>query len=295
MKRATPFTQDERRLLLSFLFFAIAWPVFSTFMNTFLWRTSQNVFTLIAFNVGIFAGLPLGFLLNFALLKRFRYTTLFLVGCVLQGVGPLLLTLIHPTSFAVIGALGACLGIPMGVYWGNRNLVTSGANNRRHRMAFLSMESVLNMLVGITVPVLIGMYLVNITSNVELGYLIITIVSFGILIIAGVLVGSITLKLPVLHLTSPWVKDVSVGWKSLRGLTFLDGAITASESILALLMIFTFLGMEDAVGSVRSGVAIIAAMMMYRFGSRIQRKDYVRVMMLTITLIGGGSVRSEER
>src|SRR3989339_514653 len=98
MRFYSSFSANERRLLLSFLFFIIAWPVFSVFTNTFLWRHSQDIFTVIVFNLGLYLGLPLGFLINSALLHRFPSKTLFFFGCILQGIGPLLLTLINPSS-----------------------------------------------------------------------------------------------------------------------------------------------------------------------------------------------------
>jgi len=141
MRLYSSFSSNERRLLLSFLFFIIAWPVFGVFANTFLWRHSQDILTVIVFNLGLYLGLPLGFFINSALLHHFPSKTLFFFGCILQGVGPLLLTLINPSSYIIIAILGACLGLPMGLYWGNRNLMTLRITEGQHRMHFLSMES----------------------------------------------------------------------------------------------------------------------------------------------------------
>ena len=289
MRLYSSFSSNERRLLLSFLFFIIAWPVFGVFANTFLWRHSQDILTVIVFNLGLYLGLPLGFFINSALLHHFPSKTLFFFGCILQGVGPLLLTLINPSSYIIIAILGACLGLPMGLYWGNRNLMTLRITEGQHRMHFLSMESFQNTAVGTIIPILVGIYLVSFSGGTSMRYLIVTVLAFTFLLIAGALIASLEIKIPHVKLSSAWITHASAFWNRLRWFEFFDGVITANEGLLSLMMVLVFLGMEDAVGGTKSGVAILAAIMMYFFGKRIRTKDYTRVIQLSLLLIGGSA------
>jgi YQGE family putative transporter len=283
-------SRNERRLLLSFLLFIVAWPVFGTFTSTFLWRESQNFSTIMVFQIGLYTGLPLGFLLNSVLLHRFASKKIFFFGCILQGVGPLLLTLLHPSSLITILLLGACLGFPMGLYWGNRNLLTLCATEGKPRMYFLSRESSQNYLAEITIPILIGLFIARDGGEVSDRYLLVTILAFGLLLLASMISTTINLKIPRPRLPSLWITNASSLWNRLRQFEFLDGIITASEGALSLLIILTLLGLEDAVGGARSGIALLAAAMMFLFGRYVRPKDYMRMLFFSFLAIGISSL-----
>lgn len=156
-------------------------------------------------------------------------------------------------------------------------------------MAFLSAESVQNMLAGIVVPVLIGTYLAKMAEHTVSAYVLITALAFGLLLVAGWLAVSTTIEVPHARVATAWITKASTAWNQLRAFEFLDGAITMTESILSLMMILTFLGMEDAVGSTKSSMAIVAAVVMYLFGKRLKSEQYRRVLLVSFLVIGSSA------
>ena len=57
-------TNDVRRLLVSYYLYLIAYPLFGIFTNAYLWRQSENLTTLVIYNLIYCFGLPLGFYIN---------------------------------------------------------------------------------------------------------------------------------------------------------------------------------------------------------------------------------------
>lgn len=282
---------NERKLLTSFLFFALAWPIFGTFMNTFLWRGSHDPILLAIFNIGIYIGLPLGFRINAKLLQTVRPNILFFVGCVLQGIAPLLLTLFSPSSPIVITALGCMFGVTLGLYWGSRNLATLRATEGRRRVTFLSLESVQNTLTGVFMPLIIGFSIASATNNIHLAYILLVIIGLVLLSVAGILVLRITDQQVPYCATEFCPIRVTPTWNHLRIFEMLNGAIASNESIISLLMILAFFGLEDAVGATKSTIAIFTAVIMFLLGKRLQKKQYpVVITIAAILLIGSAGI-----
>lgn len=290
MSSTASLSRNERRILLSFLLFIVAWPIFSTFTNTFLWRTSGSPVDIAAYNVGMYVGVPLGFFVNSGLLHRFGWKTLFFAGCLLQGIAPLLLTIVSPTSMPAIAAFGLFLGLPMGLYWGNRNLITLCATERCDRLRFLSVEATQNTVAGIVAPLLIGHYLAAQPGGVAGAYVALMLVGFAVLAVAGALVRAAEVEVPHVRASPRWIGDASALWNRQRWFEFLSGAMTVNESTVSLLVTLAFLGLEDAVGSTKSGVAILAAAAMALVGRKIPESRSRAVLWLAFALIGGSAV-----
>ncbi|MEI6511158.1 MAG: MFS transporter [Candidatus Uhrbacteria bacterium] len=282
-------SKNERWLLFSYLLFVLASPIFSTFTNTFLWRHSHDPVQLAVYNIGMYAGVPLGFLLAETMLRRWRYKRLFFLGSVLQGVIPLVITIVRPSSFGLVALLGALFGIPMGLYWANRNLITLRATEGRHRLSFLSVESAQNIAAGIVAPFLIGLFLASHAANIGLAYVVLMTAGLLMLLVAGAAVATTDVDPMFQRIGTLLVPDPSARWKRQRWFEFVGGIQTVYESVLSLLVILTLLGQEASVGSVKSGVAILAAAAMFLVGKKIPERLYGRVFLIAFALIGGTS------
>ncbi len=289
MDETTRLSTNERHLLFSYLLFVLAQPIFSTFTNTFLWRHSHDPVELAVYNIGMYAGVPLGFLLAAKLLRRWGYKRLFFLGSVLQGVVPLVITLYRPSSFPTVALLGVFFGIPMGLYWANRNLITLRATEGRHRLSFLSVESAQNITAGIVAPFFIGLFLESHVANIGLAYVVLMTAGLVMLLVAGAFVALTDVDPMFQRITTLAVPNPSVRWKRQRWLEFVGGVQTVNESVLSLLVILTFLGLEASVGTTKSGVAVLAAAAMFLVGKKIPERLYGRVFAVAFGLIGGSS------
>lgn len=289
MEETQSLSKNERRLLFSYLLFVLASPIFSTFTNTFLWRHSHDPVELAVYNIGMYAGVPLGFLLAAKLLRHWGYKRLFFLGSVLQGVVPLVITLYRPSSFSTVALLGLLFGIPMGLYWANRNLITLRATEGRHRLTFLSVESAQNIAAGIVAPFFIGLFLESHVANIGLAYVVLMTAGLLMLLVAGAFVATTNVDPMFQRMTTLTVPEPSLRWKRQRWLEVVGGMQTANESVLSLLVILTFLGLEASVGTTKSGVAALAVAAMYLVGKKIPERLYGRVFGVAFALIGGSS------
>ncbi len=237
----------------------------------------------------MYAGVPLGFLLAATLLDRWKYKRLYFVGSVLQGIVPLAIVTFRPSSIGIVALFGVFFGIPMGLYWANRNLITLRATEGREHLAFLSAESAQQTVVGIVAPLLIGLYLASNAANIGAAYVTLMSLGFVMLAVAGAFVANTDIDPLYEKISTATVPNPSALWKRQRWFEFVGGMMTVSESMISLLVILTLIGMEGSVGTTKSGVAVLAAAAMALFGRKIPERLYGRVHLLSFALIGGSA------
>ncbi|MFA5945376.1 MAG: hypothetical protein WC802_00500 [Patescibacteria group bacterium] len=281
---------DQRQLLLSSALFGLAQPMITVFSNTYLWRQSHSPVTLAVFGIGQYAGLCFGFLLNGFGLQRFRPTTLFLAGCLLQGVVPVLLVSAGVNAAIFAPLFGFALGSAGGFYWGNRNLLTSALTNSVQRFKYISLESTFGLASSVLAPVLIGWFLVFGEHTglyaAQSAYEVTAVVGFFLLAVAGWCVSRIH------HAFEPlkklFIEKRSSRWQKMRLLDYVNGFTDGFERVIPLVILLLFLGKEDSVGTVQSVAAILSMLGMYIAGKKVKHKDHARIVGMWTLVTGAG-------
>ena len=279
-------SSDQRRLLTGYFLYGLAHPMIITFMNTYLWRASGDPVDLALYNMCWYAGLPFGFLLNGRLLKIFPTQKLFLLGCAFLGLGPLLLVAIGQSAAQYSWAFGLIVGISGGFFWGNRNYLTSRNTTSENRFSFISLESTLGAVSSIIAPLIIGWFLVLGDRfnwySIAHAYEIMSVLGWCLIIFVGYLISQVKVKpIKLNHLT---VQNPSALWNRLRRLEMLSGFIDGLSAIFPALIVLTFIGQEESVGTIQSISAGIAAVLMYNLGKRVKHKDHPRVFAVWVTI-----------
>ncbi len=281
----------QRRLLSSFFLFGLAAPMVVVYANTFLWRQSQDVVVLALFNIGSYTGISLGFLFNAYLLRFFESGKLYALGCLLQGLVPMILVALGEQSATFVLPLGLILGIAQGFFWGNRNALTSLFTKGPQRYQFISVETALGILAGVISPLLIGWFIAFgetlPTYTVTQAYQITSVVGFLLLLISGLLAWSFAMEpFAPNHL---FLNKVSSLWKRERLTEVVNGIASGIESVLPLVIILLFLGEEEAVGSVKALTAILSAVVIYAIGKRVRHNHHTLLFSFWIlfNLVGG--------
>ncbi len=278
------FPSSQKRLLASFFFYALAAPVVTIFNNTFVWRQTQNPIDIALYNLGIFSGIALGFYFNLFWRRYFSSSKLYAFGCLLQGLAPILLIFFQPQNGITIGLAGLFLGVAMGFFWANRNTLTSEATVGPHRFVFVSVETVMNSLIGIFMPILVGTFLVLGEKagwySVQTSYEIIGLGSFCFLLVAGFITWRSSFSAERLRHLRLFIQNPTSLWKKLRFMEVISGFVHGFEVLLPLLFILTFLGLEDTVGIVKSATAIVAALCMYVLGKMVRHKDHAKLLFV---------------
>ena len=282
---------EQRRLLTSFFLYGLASPMVVVYANTFLWRQSADVVVLAIFNIGNYAGISLGFLFNAYLLRFFESGKLYVLGCLLQGVVPVLMVAMEAQANTYALGLGLLLGVAQGFFWANRNALTSKFTQGSHRYRFISVETALGILAGVVSPLLIGWFiaygetLANYT--VDQAYQITSVIGFILLLVAGLLAWPFAME-PFAP-KNMFLTNASLLWNKQRLVESINGIASGIESVLPLVIILLFLGQEDAVGSVKAMTAILSAVVIYTIGKRVRHNHHALLFSFWIlfNLVGG--------
>lgn len=286
-------SKSERALLYSFFLFGLASPIFFVYTNTFLWRESLNIATVIIYNIGIYLGVSFGFFANTIGLRFFPARRLYLFACVLQGIVPVVLVALVPSAHQIIFALGAVSGLSAGMYYANRNYFTSLMTRSAHRFSFLTLEQGLSTIASIVAPAAVGWFIAfgehAQLYNVSVAYQFSVVLGLLLLIFSGLAVSNIKTSNARQRTTRVFLTQASARWNGLRRMDFFNGVMNGVDMTVPLLATVTLVGMEDAVGTLQTVSAIAATCAVYIVGKRYSAtpQSYtLRVWLIIISLAG---------
>jgi len=100
-----------RILILTNMVYALIGPVIDTFVSAYIMRSSNDPTKVVIYQLTIYTGIPLTFLLNGFLLRHFNIRKLFSAGMLLSGVSMLAMMSLKTLSNAGIGGAGLIMGM----------------------------------------------------------------------------------------------------------------------------------------------------------------------------------------
>lgn len=276
---------DGKKLIQAVLLYNVADPLLWLFINTFIYRSSQDMKILALYNGAVFAGLPLGFYINGKLLNRFLSSFLYAVGAIGTGVIAFFLVLLSASSAIAVSLFGFLFGFVGGIYWANRNFLTLRSTMSEHRVYFSSIEASTGTLINIVVPFIVGWFLVlgeqRHWYSIRTAYLAMTFIGF-------ILMAGVGLIIKGVHPAKQQIKRVSLvnksrRWNAVRIFTLISGIYGGIELFLPILMVLTIIGYENVLGTVQSAATIISALVVYTIGKHSRSgKDGFRLVNLSI-------------
>lgn len=287
-------SSNERHLLGSFFFWALSQPFHGVFVNTYLWRASQDPVVLFVYNAAFFAGVAGGFVLNALLTRRYSVLSMLIVGSLLQIILPALLVSLGLSVVSAVMPIGLAMGAAAGLYWANRNFLTSQATDTSHRMSYLSLEYVFSAIAGIVAPLIIGWFLAlgEITGwySVSLAYHVSALVSAILLFVSIAFASKLDIGSGNLHVRHWFVRSASPAWNRFRAFAVCDGMVYGAEAAIPLLLILRFIGQEEAVGTFGALTFALSAFALYVVGRQISNHLRVFQVWLAFTLVGVSAV-----
>ena len=281
---------NGKALITSFALTGVTDPIIFTF-NAFLWRVTNNIGSLAWYNFAQFVGLPIGFYINGKLLKQYSPPQLYLTGCVLQGIAVCSLIFLTQISYISIIFFGLVFGMSMGLFWANRNFLTLRAIPTENRIYFSSLEANASTITGILIPLVIGWFLVlgnkaHVYSTRQ-AYEGLSIFAIIILFFIGFIIRKVSIEYePITHILLPKARPF---WQKVRALSFFDGMTNGISIFIPVLMVLTFVGMEDALGTIQSVAAIGSALVIYYVSKKASKKHrfYILFINFLLCLIAG--------
>ncbi len=277
-------------LVLTNMVYAFVLPVIDIFVAAYVMRNSNDPVKVVIYQLTIYTGIPLTFLLNGFLLKHINIKKLYSAGMILSGVSMMIMMSLKTLNLVGIGCAGITMGLSFGFYWANRDYLALAITNDENRNYYYGLETFFYTIIAVVIPVTIGWFIESKggDSQIHTAYLFITGAVFVVTILASVVCFRGTFANPkqkkyIFFKFHPlWYRLLSLAL--LKGLA--QGFLVTAPAMLIMLL----LGKEGALGTAQSIGAIIAAFIMYILGRLSKPSDRIKIFAAGLILFAVGAV-----
>ncbi|NMH26897.1 MFS transporter [Flavobacterium silvaticum] len=276
-------------LVLTNLVYALVQPVIDIFVAAYIMRNSNDTSKVVIYQLAIYTGIPLTFLLNGFLLKYFPIRKLYSAGMMLSGVSMIIMMSLTNLDLLGIGVAGITMGLSFGLYWSNRDYLVLSTTDDENRNYYYGLETFFYTIIAIVVPAAIGWFIQS-KSGADAkhtAYVVITGIVFLITMIAsmvcfrGRFINPIQKKYIFFKFHPLWHKLLSLAM--FKGLA--QGFLVTAPAML----IFKILGEEGALGKAQSIGAILAAIIIYFIGRFSKPSDRIKTFSVGLILFAIGA------
>jgi YQGE family putative transporter len=279
-----------RILVLTNMVYAMVLPVIDIFVAAYVMRNSNDPVKVVIYQLTIYTGIPLTFLLNGFLLKHFNIKKLYSAGMMLSGISMMIMMSLKTLDLMGIGFAGITMGLSFGFYWANRDYLALAITNDDNRNYYYGLETFFYTIIAVVIPVAIGWFIESKGGDAQIhtAYLALTGAVFIITIFASMVCFRGTFKNPeqkkyVFFKFHPlWYKLLSLAL--LKGLA--QGFLVTAPAMLIMLL----LGKEGALGTAQSIGAVIAAVIMYVLGRLSKPSDRIKIFAAGLILFAIGAI-----
>lgn len=259
-----------RTLLLTNLIYAMVMPIVELFVGAYIMRNSSDISLVVIFQLAVYTGIPLTFMLNGFLLHYLPIARLYSLGMLLSGVSMFaMMSLNHLDTTGVFFA-GLIMGLSYGFFWANRDFLALNTTNDNNRNYYYGIETFFYTMTGIGIPLAAGAFIATTElngwfgGNVNVAYYGLTAFVFVLSVFASVLVhrGQFQnpIKAPFLFLKFDGLWNRMLALAALKGLA--QGYIVTAPTML----IMSLVGKEGELGLIQGIAALMSAILLYVLG-----------------------------
>lgn len=281
-----------RVLLATNLIYAFVLPVIEIFVGAYIMRSSNDPRLVVIYQLTVYTGIPLTFLINGYLLNKIKIANLYSFGMLLSGLSMLVMMNLDTLSATGIGVAGILMGCSFGFFWANRDYLALATTNDKNRNYYYGLETFFYTITFIVVPLCVGAFLARTEAgswfdgNVNAAYQVVTIAVFGLTILSSIVIhrekftNPLQKKFLYFRFHSLWKKMLALA--GLKGLA--QGYLVTAPAIL----IMTLVGNEGSLGTVQAISGVVTAFMLYFLGRFTLPKHRIYILSagLFIFLIG---------
>lgn len=283
-------THNFQILVLTNLVYAIVLPVIDIFVAAYVMRSSNDPVKVVIYQLTIYTGIPLTFLLNGYLLKHFNIRKLYSAGMMLSGVSMMIMMSLKTLDLVGIGFAGITMGLSFGFYWSNRDYLALAITNDTNRNYYYGLETFFYTIIAVVIPITIGWFIESSgdTAQIHSAYLVITAAVFLVTIVASIVCFRGTFANPV-QKKYVFFKFHAL-WYKLLSLSMLKGLVQGFLVTAPAMLIMLLIGKEGALGTAQSIGAVIAAVIMYVLGRVSKPSDRIKIFTAGLTLFALGAI-----
>lgn len=283
---------NMRVLLITNMIYAFVLPVIEIFVGAYIMRSSNDPSIVALYQLMVYIGIPITFLINGYLLKYIKISHLYSFGMLLSGLSLLVMMTLDNLSIVGVGIAGVLMGCSFGFFWANRDYLALSTTNDSNRNYYYGVETFFYTITFIIVPLMVGVYIAATEmnnwfgGNVTRAYQIVTVMVFGLTIISSLVVQRGKFSNPeqkgflYFKFHSLWNKMLVLA--GLKGLA--QGYLVTAPAIL----IMRLVGNEGSLGTVQAVSGLLTAVLLYILGRYTAPKHriYILATGLIIFLIG---------
>lgn len=283
-------THNFQILMLTNLVYAIVLPVIDIFVAAYVMRSSNDPVKVVIYQLTIYTGIPLTFLLNGFLLKHFNIRKLYSAGMMLSGVSMMIMMSLKTLDLVGIGMAGITMGLSFGFYWSNRDYLALAITNDSNRNYYYGLETFFYTIIAVVIPITIGWFIESSGNEAQIhtAYLIITGIVFLVTVGASIVCFRGTFQNPE-QKKYVFFKFHQL-WYKLLSLSLLKGLVQGFLVTAPAMLIMLLLGKEGALGTAQSIGAVIAAVIMYILGRVSKPSDRIKIFTAGLTLFALGAI-----
>jgi YQGE family putative transporter len=259
-----------RTLLLTNLIYALVMPIIELFVGAYIMRNSEDISLVVIFQLAVYTGIPLTFMINGFLLNHFPISRLYSLGMLLSGVSMFAMMSLDNLDTLGVFIAGLIMGLSYGFFWANRDFLALNTTKDENRNYYYGIETFFYTMTGIGVPLAAGAFIAATESNgwfggnVNVAYHGLTIGVVALSVFASILVHRGQFqnpkKAPFLFLKFDRLWNKMLGLASLKGVA--QGYIVTAPTML----VMSLVGKEGALGLIQSIGALLSAILLYVLG-----------------------------
>ncbi|RCH55290.1 MFS transporter [Mucilaginibacter hurinus] len=266
-----------RMLLLTNMVYAFALPVIELFLGAYIIRKSNDVSLVMVYQLAQGTGIPITFMLNGYLLRRFPISRLYALGMIISGIDMGIMMLMPELSFFGIALIGFIMGLSYGFFWANRVFLALNSTKDDNRNYYYGLETFFFTCASIVMPLIAGYFIAStqklgwLGGSVTSAYHILTILVILLTIVASVIAHKGRFANPPNAKFLYW--KFHHLWDKMQALAALKGVAQGFIIAAPVMLIMKLVGEEGSVGSIQSTGSFLSAIMLYILG-RVTRPEH---------------------
>ncbi|MFN0176085.1 MAG: MFS transporter [Saprospiraceae bacterium] len=283
-----------RTLLLTNLLYALVMPIVELFVGAYIMRNSEDISLVVIFQLAVYTGIPLTFMINGFLLNHFPIARLYSLGMLLSGVSMFAMMSLDNLDTAGVFFAGLIMGLSYGFFWANRDLLALNTTHDGNRNYYYGIETFFYTMTGIVVPLAAGAFIAASEKNgwfgghINVAYHGLTVFVLALSVFASILVHRGQFqnpkRAPFLFIKFDRLWNKMLGLASLKGVA--QGYIVTAPTML----IMTLVGKEGELGMIQGIAAFFSAILLYVLGRVAGPKHRLLIYGIGCTLFVLGAL-----
>ncbi|MEO7989142.1 MAG: hypothetical protein ABI663_06340 [Chryseolinea sp.] len=283
--------RNTRVLLATNMIYAFVLPVIEIFVGAYIMRSSNDPAIVAIYQLTVYTGIPLTFLINGFLLNRVKIPHLYSFGMLLSALSMVVMMSLTNLSVVGVGVAGILMGCSFGFFWANRDFLALSTTNDSTRNYYYGLETFFYTITYIVVPLVVGAYIANVSvqgGSINTAYKIVTFVVFLLTIVASVIIHQGTFKKP--ELKKFLYFKFHVLWRKMLVLAGLKGLAQGYLVTAPAILIMRLVGNEGSLGLVQGISGVATAVLLYLLGRTTKPSDRIYIFTAGILIFLAGTV-----